>query len=290
MIKVPGAIEAFLTEDHARLRRALTRAESGGPIDPEMYAQFRQGLLRHIAMEEKVLLPHARDRRGGEPIIASAFKEITLRPKTSTPHAARDCARVRRCGADVVSGAKSHATSGAIGSGQAGVARILDACRPRGARAAGGKVRRLALVVPDAKLSRGAISGRHARPRRRPRLRCSVWQRSSFGSGVVRHLHVGRRRISDRLDLGGACAAPTCRNAHGDGSHRDPGAWCVASTFFRRGPGGHNGLHAVPAADAAATSWEGNDGVIAIRASVRAGTIERVSRRRGHAPRRRHGW
>ena len=37
-------------------------------IDGESYRAFRGGLLRHIAMEEKVLLPEARRRRGGEPL------------------------------------------------------------------------------------------------------------------------------------------------------------------------------------------------------------------------------
>jgi hypothetical protein len=32
------------------------------------YAQFRHDLLRHIAMEEKVLLRYAREKRGGEPL------------------------------------------------------------------------------------------------------------------------------------------------------------------------------------------------------------------------------
>jgi hypothetical protein len=69
MRRMPGPIEAFLTEEHVRIDALLARAElQEGEIDADVYGQFRQALLRHIAMEEKVLLPFARDRRGGEPL------------------------------------------------------------------------------------------------------------------------------------------------------------------------------------------------------------------------------
>jgi hypothetical protein len=73
---MPGPIEAFLTADHVRLDELLRAAErSDGSIDREAYATFREGLLRHIAMEEKVLLPFARAKRGGEPLeIAKALR------------------------------------------------------------------------------------------------------------------------------------------------------------------------------------------------------------------------
>jgi hypothetical protein len=72
-----GPIETFLTTDHAKIDALLAKAERGdGKIDPEAYAEFRQALLRHIAMEEKVLLPYARERRGGEPLpIARALRK-----------------------------------------------------------------------------------------------------------------------------------------------------------------------------------------------------------------------
>jgi hypothetical protein len=64
-----GPIEAFMTADHARLDELLRRAElSDGTIDPVAHAEFREGLLRHIGMEEKVLLPFARSKRNGEPL------------------------------------------------------------------------------------------------------------------------------------------------------------------------------------------------------------------------------
>lgn len=72
-----GAIEVFMTADHARLDHLLRRAErDDGTIDGEAYALFRAELLRHIAMEEKVLLPFARTKRAGEPLaVAKALRE-----------------------------------------------------------------------------------------------------------------------------------------------------------------------------------------------------------------------
>ena len=74
---MPGAIEVFLTQDHVLLDRLLDRAQRDDrTVDAEAYAEFRRGLLRHIAMEEKVLLPFARAARGGEPLpIAGALRK-----------------------------------------------------------------------------------------------------------------------------------------------------------------------------------------------------------------------
>jgi hypothetical protein len=65
-----GPIHAFLADDHARLD-ALLRRSAAEPevVDRAAYDEFRAGLLRHIAMEEKVLLPEARRLRGGEPLV-----------------------------------------------------------------------------------------------------------------------------------------------------------------------------------------------------------------------------
>jgi len=60
-----GPIARWMSDDHARLDALLRRAfATPGAVDLEAYAAFREGLLRHIAMEEKVLLPEARRRRG----------------------------------------------------------------------------------------------------------------------------------------------------------------------------------------------------------------------------------
>ena len=66
---MPGPIFQFLAEDHARLDAVLTKASAGpGGVDLAAYGAFREGLLRHIALEEKILLPAARAARGGEPV------------------------------------------------------------------------------------------------------------------------------------------------------------------------------------------------------------------------------
>ena len=66
---MPGPITSFLGEDHARLDDLLARAVAGaGGVDLAAYGAFREGLLRHIALEEKILLPAARAARGGEPL------------------------------------------------------------------------------------------------------------------------------------------------------------------------------------------------------------------------------
>jgi len=55
-----GEIHRSLSDDHRRLDELLARAVAG---DRDAYRAFRAGLLRHIAMEEKVLFAEAR-RRG----------------------------------------------------------------------------------------------------------------------------------------------------------------------------------------------------------------------------------
>jgi len=69
-----GPIEAFLTADHAGLDALLNQADprDGSPVRPAPFERFRRRLLKHIAMEEKVLLRFARDRRKGEPLPVAA--------------------------------------------------------------------------------------------------------------------------------------------------------------------------------------------------------------------------
>ena len=52
----------FLSGDHARLDALLRASLERG--DAEAYDAFRRGLLRHIAIEERVLFPLLRARRG----------------------------------------------------------------------------------------------------------------------------------------------------------------------------------------------------------------------------------
>jgi hypothetical protein len=55
-----GPLTNFLAGDHARLDRVLRWAiTAGGAVDRVGSAEFRAGLLRHISLEEKILLPAA---------------------------------------------------------------------------------------------------------------------------------------------------------------------------------------------------------------------------------------
>lgn len=68
-----GPLAELLERDHARLDALLTRADATpGAIDGAAFEAFRAGLLRHIAIEEKLLLPAARAARGGEPLDVAA--------------------------------------------------------------------------------------------------------------------------------------------------------------------------------------------------------------------------
>jgi hypothetical protein len=63
----------FLLDDHRRLEGLLQSAVTQvGAVDQGVYDQFRAGLLRHIGMEEKILLPAAQRLRGGEPLSIAA--------------------------------------------------------------------------------------------------------------------------------------------------------------------------------------------------------------------------
>jgi hypothetical protein len=62
-----GAIADYLQADHDRLDRLLAEAtREPGRIDLEPFGAFREGLLRHIGMEEKALFPAYRAARGEE--------------------------------------------------------------------------------------------------------------------------------------------------------------------------------------------------------------------------------
>jgi hypothetical protein len=57
-------IHTYLSRDHARLDALLTQAIANAEgIDDGPYRAFRAGLLRHIAMEEKVLFAYVRERK-----------------------------------------------------------------------------------------------------------------------------------------------------------------------------------------------------------------------------------
>ena len=68
-----GKIHAYLADEHRRLDGLLDRVFSDSEtIDAAAYGQFRTGLLKHIAMEEKIILPAAQKRRGGAALAVAA--------------------------------------------------------------------------------------------------------------------------------------------------------------------------------------------------------------------------
>jgi Hemerythrin HHE cation binding domain len=63
---MPGALYQYLTADHDRFDALLKRAmATPGKIDMDSYSEFRRGLLRHIAIEEKIVLPAIAKSQGG---------------------------------------------------------------------------------------------------------------------------------------------------------------------------------------------------------------------------------
>lgn len=51
-------ISTYLSNDHDRLDQLLKQSVTpSGAINNDAYQQFRQGLLRHIGIEEKILIP-----------------------------------------------------------------------------------------------------------------------------------------------------------------------------------------------------------------------------------------
>ena len=76
---MPGPLSRFLAEDHMRLDGLLQRAVTdAGAINHAAYAAFRAGLLRHIGMEEKILLPAAQRWHGGTPLPLAAKLRLDL--------------------------------------------------------------------------------------------------------------------------------------------------------------------------------------------------------------------
>ncbi len=66
---MPGPISRFLAQDHARLDALLTATSAApGSVDLVAFGAFREGLLRHIAWEEKLLIPALTGSRSGEPL------------------------------------------------------------------------------------------------------------------------------------------------------------------------------------------------------------------------------
>ncbi|HQR15377.1 MAG TPA: hemerythrin domain-containing protein, partial [Nitrospira sp.] len=88
----PGPITTLLVEDHRRLDGLLCSSRAtADQINQTTYDQFRAGLLRHIGMEEKLLLPAVQRWRGGAPLPVAAKLRLdhgalaTLLMPTPTP-------------------------------------------------------------------------------------------------------------------------------------------------------------------------------------------------------------
>src|SRR5262245_31046375 len=61
-----GVLYQYLSNDHDKLDSLLERATAKpGVIDMECYADFRQRLLQHISMEEKIVFPAIARWQGG---------------------------------------------------------------------------------------------------------------------------------------------------------------------------------------------------------------------------------
>lgn len=72
-----GPLYGFFREDHRRLGDLLDQATADSPtILDAPYSAFRKGLLRHVSMEERVLLPALQRYWGGE--AASMIMKIRL--------------------------------------------------------------------------------------------------------------------------------------------------------------------------------------------------------------------
>jgi hypothetical protein len=68
-----GSLYEFFAKDHRRLENLLDKATSGpSGYDMTAYGEFRSGLLKHIKMEETILLPAAQKERGGVPLEIAA--------------------------------------------------------------------------------------------------------------------------------------------------------------------------------------------------------------------------
>lgn len=63
-LDVVSAIRTYLEDDHRLLSELLTHADAGGSLDLHAFEAFRARLLRHIGIEEKLLLATVREVLG----------------------------------------------------------------------------------------------------------------------------------------------------------------------------------------------------------------------------------
>ncbi len=76
-----GPLYQFLADDHTRLAGLLQRATAHlGEIDQAAYTEFRAGLLKHISMEEKGLLPTVQRAETASRIRSQLGCAVTMAP------------------------------------------------------------------------------------------------------------------------------------------------------------------------------------------------------------------
>lgn len=63
-----GTLYSFFINDHRRLESLLNKAvQTSEQINLSVYSEFRAGLLRHIGIEEKILMPMIKKNQNGVP-------------------------------------------------------------------------------------------------------------------------------------------------------------------------------------------------------------------------------
>ena len=79
-----GVVYDYLSADHDRLDALLESATANrAAVDMASYSEFRKGLLRHISIEEKIVLPAIAKWQGGR---KSALADRLLVPRMKEPY------------------------------------------------------------------------------------------------------------------------------------------------------------------------------------------------------------
>src|SRR5512138_3900 len=68
-------VHDLLSADHERLDSLLEGALVDDTVDEQSYAEFRRGLLRHIGIEERILFPLIRQRRGESEVMRQLHRD-----------------------------------------------------------------------------------------------------------------------------------------------------------------------------------------------------------------------
>lgn len=71
-----GELYAYFFDDHRELEEDLKKSAEGSSIDMVPFTRFREGLLRHIGMEERILLPTL--EKHGPESLRPTLKQIHL--------------------------------------------------------------------------------------------------------------------------------------------------------------------------------------------------------------------